>query len=403
MRIVLLDRWSGGRDGPGVYIRELAKGLLQNGHAPSLLFDEERGAEVVSGLPTFRVPGLNSRAPHPEALDCLRNLARDLKPDLQVVECLDVPWFAGTLAPFSPLVWSLHTHTLTCPNWTRVLWRHGGLCSRDFSPACVVQHYWGGCGAGGGVGTLVSNLQRCFEARKTLRHFVALQVPSPYVASTLIKAGVDEGKIIVSQYPAPLLEEGAPHAMVDPEPDRLLFVGRLDREKGAQVLLEACKKLTVPFRLRLVGSADVDQNDRVVARMLHEPPLAGHCELMPPTPRHSDLSAHYAAAAIVVVPSLWGDPSPLVRLEAMAHGRPVVGFDSGGVASAIEHQRTGLVVRRGDAPALTEALESLLRDPARARAMGRAGRQRVESELTPRQHAHNFLSALADIRQVPSR
>ena len=47
MRILLLDRWSGGRDGPGVYIRELAKGLLQGGHEP----DEAR--KIIRRLKDF--------------------------------------------------------------------------------------------------------------------------------------------------------------------------------------------------------------------------------------------------------------------------------------------------------------------------------------------------------------
>jgi glycosyltransferase involved in cell wall biosynthesis len=399
MRVLLVDRWSGGRDGPGVYIRELAKGLLAGGHEPHLAYDQERGPESVAGFETHPVPGLNSRASRPEALAKLLGLAQELQPELHVVECLDVPWFAEALSAVAPLVFSLHTHTLTCPNWTRVLWRTGELCARDLSPACVVQHYWGGCGAGGGVGTLLSNLRRCFDARRTMRHFTAFQAPSRYVGDTLIRAGVEPRRVFVVQYPAPLLEEGARHVDVDPEPDRLLFLGRLDREKGSQVLLEACARLRAPFRLRLVGAADVDQNDRVVAAMLRKPPLAGRCELLPPTARHIDLSAHYSAAAIVIVPSLWGDPSPLVRLEAMAHGRAVVAFDSGGVASAIQHEVTGLVVPRGDVAALTAAIEGLLRDPARARAMGRAGRHFVESRLKPRQHADQFLSAFANLRR----
>lgn len=399
MRILLLDRWSGGRDGPGVYVRELAKGLLQGGHEPHLAYGDHRGTETVVGLQLHHVPGMNAQTASRAAIDRLRTLADDLRPDLQIVECLDVPWFAEALSVVSPLIFSLHTHTLTCPNWTRVLWRHGGLCARDFSPACVVQHYWGDCGAGGGLRTLVSNLRRCFVARRTLRHFAAVQVPSPYMADRLVKAGVEAARILVSQYPAPLLGEGEAHASVDPDPTRILFVGRLDREKGIQVLLEACARLRVSYRLRILGAADVDDNDRIVTRMLREPAFDGRCELVPPTARHSDLSAHYGAAAVVVVPSLWGDPSPLVRLEAMAHGRPVVGFDSGGVASAIEHGVTGLVVPRANVQALANALEMLLTNPTLARSMGLAGRRYVESSLQPRQHADHLLSEFQRIWQ----
>jgi glycosyltransferase involved in cell wall biosynthesis len=204
--------------------------------------------------------------------------------------------------------------------------------------------------------------------------------------------------MIVAQYPAPLLDEGAASASVDPEPDRLLFVGRLDREKGIQILLEACSRLKVPYRLRILGAAEVDDNDKTVAAMLREDALVGCCEMRPPTSRHSELSAYYAAAAIVVVPSIWGDPSPLVRLEAMAHGRPVVAFASGGVSSAVEHGITGLLVPRADAQGLADGLQVLLSDPAKARSMGRAGRRYVESRLSARQHASDVLSAFDKIQ-----
>lgn len=64
-------------------------------------------------------------------------------------------------------------------------------------------------------------------------------------------------------------------------------------------------------------------------------------------------------------------------VEAMAAGLPVVAGRAGALPETVEHDRTGLLVERGSVEALAEALDALLADPARRRAMGEAGRRRV--------------------------
>ncbi len=69
---------------------------------------------------------------------------------------------------------------------------------------------------------------------------------------------------------------------------------------------------------------------------------------------------------------------PRVVLEAMLAARPVIGSDVTGTRELIVHEETGLLYGYGDVPALTAALRRLLSDPLTRRAMGDAGRQRVE-------------------------
>lgn len=83
---------------------------------------------------------------------------------------------------------------------------------------------------------------------------------------------------------------------------------------------------------------------------------------------------------MLVVPSLT-EGSPLVVLEAMAAGVPVVASDVGGIPDQIRHEREGLLVPPGDPKALEDALLCLLRDPAYARVLGEEGRRRVHSEF----------------------
>lgn len=89
-----------------------------------------------------------------------------------------------------------------------------------------------------------------------------------------------------------------------------------------------------------------------------------------------------AAASVVALSSTW-EGSPLAVAEAMYLGRPVVATAVGAVPELVEHGRTGLLVPPGDPGALAGALAELLGDPARAEAMGAAGRERVASRLDP--------------------
>ena len=390
---MIVDRWAGGNDGPAVYVRDLSRGLLARGHAVALLYAERRGTASVSGLEEIQLDGLSRSRPVDGAEKELLRVHDRFRPDTHLLECLDVPWFVRVLAERGPVMWTLHTHTLTCPNWSRVWWSTGHLCDRDFGPLCAYHHFVSGCGRGGGMRTLVRNLRRCREARASLDYCDAIHALNGYMAETFRRAGVPEDKLFVAPSPAPFFDEGAVWVEREPEPGRILFVGRLDREKGVEYLLRACQRLDEEFRVRVVGDVEVDAFSKGMQALVVELGLTERCQFVGPLGRTA-LSEEYGRASCVVVPSIWGDPSPLVRLEAMAHGRPVIVFESGGTASVVEPGITGEVVPRGDVVALANALGRLLRDPSRARRMGRAGRTRVETLHTCIGHATEVVGML---------
>jgi glycosyltransferase involved in cell wall biosynthesis len=73
---------------------------------------------------------------------------------------------------------------------------------------------------------------------------------------------------------------------------------------------------------------------------------------------------------------------PLAILEAMAVGLPVVSTTVGGIPELVDDGRSGVLVPPGDARALAQALIAVLGDPARGRAMGAAGAERVRAHIT---------------------
>jgi glycosyltransferase involved in cell wall biosynthesis len=95
----------------------------------------------------------------------------------------------------------------------------------------------------------------------------------------------------------------------------------------------------------------------------------------------SDARALVELLDVLVVPSL-SEGAPLVILEAMAAGIPVVASAVGGIPDQIRHEREGLLVPPGNSAALGDALFGLLQDLAHARHLGEAGRQRWASEFS---------------------
>jgi glycosyltransferase involved in cell wall biosynthesis len=103
----------------------------------------------------------------------------------------------------------------------------------------------------------------------------------------------------------------------------------------------------------------------------------------------------YAAADVVVLPSL-SEGFPFVVLEALAMSRPVVATYVNGVPEIIEEDKTGLLVPPRDSEALKRAVRRVLRDPAWADQMGKAGRARVAARFTVGRMIHETIAVFEE-------
>ena len=97
----------------------------------------------------------------------------------------------------------------------------------------------------------------------------------------------------------------------------------------------------------------------------------------------------------VVLPSEWYEAFPMVILEAYAAGKPVVASDIGGLPYIVRNGKSGMLFRPGSVADLTEKVRYLTERPAEIEAMGRYGRQLVETEYGP-EPAYRTLMAIID-------
>ena len=181
-----------------------------------------------------------------------------------------------------------------------------------------------------------------------------------------------------------------------PEGNTLLFVGRLEKIKGVQVLLDALpnvRKEHPDAQLMIAGSGPYEPVLREQVKLLQ---LEGAVTFVGQVGR-GQLEQLYQAATVVAVPSLWPEPFGKVGIEAMSVGRPAVASDVGGMSEWLTDGETGYLVKRGSPSELGEALCRVLRDRTRLHEMGRAARRRAE-DFSIEAHAQKIVGVYEDAR-----
>jgi glycogen synthase len=163
------------------------------------------------------------------------------------------------------------------------------------------------------------------------------------------------------------------------KPPYVLFVGRITDQKGIFHLLEAADRLPVGVQVVLCASApDTPEIEERLRRAVAGRPGVKWINEMVPVDVVTQLYSH---AAVFCCPSVY-EPFGLINLEAMACQAPVVASAVGGILEVVEDGKTGLLVPPADAAALATALDRVLGNPALGRAMGQAGRRRVEDKFS---------------------
>lgn len=216
--------------------------------------------------------------------------------------------------------------------------------------------------------------------REALTRFLGRRVDGVIAVSTvqvprLVELGYPSARIRVihNGVPTPLTTEpgSSVRARFGVRPDDVLalLVATLRPEKTAHVFLRAVQK---------AGGADPRVRGLIVGggpevERLRE--LAGDDRVVQVLGERRDVPDILAAADISCLSSV-AEGVPMSLLEAMALGKPVVATGVGGVAEAVEHGKTGILVPVGDEEAFAEALLKLAANPEVARRLGEAGRQR---------------------------
>lgn len=208
--------------------------------------------------------------------------------------------------------------------------------------------------------------------------------PSDWSKLKIVRCGVELPQYKLPQYPA---------TACNSDGRRLLFVGRLEIRKGVTTLIEAMSLLRrhgcSPY-LTVVGQgamrADIEGQISAVG-LAEVVALAGPMD-------EAGVAKALGHADIVIVPSL-SEGLPVVLMEAMACGLPVIASSVDGIPELVSDGVTGLLVPPADANALADAIQRLISSPELRLRFGRSGQQRVQRDHDAARNTRSLLDLIA--------
>jgi len=301
---------------------------------------------------------------NPWAVRALRAALAEFRPDL-----VDVRLFLTQLSPSIlpllrdvPSLLLLDSYRSICPTGTKLL-PDGSVCGERAGWVC----HRAGCLPARDWAAL--SLQMA-TWRRRLSVFDRILACSEWVQARLAREGIPVEGVVPNGVPS---ADAHPPAGTEPV---VCFAGRLVREKGADVLLEATASLVGEFPgLRLLVAGDGPERRALVRRcdalaLSKTVDFLGHLD-------PAERERRFAGAWVQVVPSRWEEPFGLVAAEAMLRGTAVVASDAGGLSEVLDFGRSGVLVPPSDPKALADGVRALLRSRARCEALGASGRERA--------------------------
>jgi phosphatidyl-myo-inositol alpha-mannosyltransferase len=328
--------------GVQVHVRGLAEGLRRRGHdarvvAPGSSPSPDPWVRIV-GRPV-RVPYHGTVAPisfSPGAWRRIRSALRSFGPEVVHVHEPLTPSTSmlAALASSAPLVATFHAYL----DRSRLMEFAGPALRR-------VAHRID-------AGIAVSD-----SAASFMRRVIAVPVE-------IVPNGVDVGRFAHPGQPARGLPEGR----------KILWVNRLDPQKGFRVMLDAFERLPPDLDdVHLVVAGDGKDSEALRSLPASFRPRVVHLG----TVAHDRLGAYHAAADLFVSPAVGQESFGIVLVEAMAAGLPVVCTDIPGYREVVRDGSDGLLVPPNDATALADAIARVLGDPTLASKLAVAGRTRA--------------------------
>lgn len=186
-------------------------------------------------------------------------------------------------------------------------------------------------------------------------------------------------------------------------PFMILCVGTLHEVKGQAYLIEACRQLKqrgLNFECHFVGDGpDKEALTKLVEQAGISDRVHFHGRLTRDEIARLLLDADVLATPSVPTSDGRREGIPVVLMEAMGSGVPVIGSDLSGIPELVNDQLTGLLVPPRDATSLADALERYIRDPDLRQRLGRAGREKVVGEFDLNKNASILVEHFLKDRQ----
>ena len=343
------NKYLSGDGGEDVVLEADRRLLVENGHDVTQYFGSNADFGKVHGARrlVLGARAIWSRQQH----DNIRATVRRVRPDVAHVHNtfgnLSGSVYWALARENVPVVQTIHNYRWICPAAT--LLREGKPCEECVGRVAfpAIRHgcrYNGSFSAAAIIG--VSNAIH-FEIGTYTRKISSIIALTEFMKAKLVQAGLDKNHIFVR--PNFLAKVSSVSLPFDARDKRIVFVGLIDERKGVVPCCEAWTEASEPdWQLRFVGDGRL--RSELTARWAAQP-LINFTGWIP----RQETLAQVASSRFLVLPSLWYEGLPMVLLEAMALGTPLIVPDHGAFPEIVDDGVNGIVFKAGDPQSLRAA------------------------------------------------
>lgn len=228
----------------------------------------------------------------------------------------------------------------------------------------------------------------------SVRRIDAFVCPSEFLKEKLIEAGFPETKL--HHVPTFIKLESIKPSYT--HQGYFLYFGRVNLEKGVDILLDAFERVAKRgqlrgFRLVVIG----DTKSRGLLKLHKQASEFEHVEFLEFMEK-KELYSIVKGASFVVIPSRWYDNLPNVLLESYAHGKAVIAPNHGSFPDVVKDGLTGMLFESRNAKSLEERLKWAVKHVESMLEMGKEARRYVEKEFSPERHIEKLIRVFQSVR-----
>jgi glycosyltransferase involved in cell wall biosynthesis len=314
-------------------------------------------------------------------------------PDVIYLHNIHNPYVVSILSELAPVVKFVHDHEFYCPKGIRIL--NDNLCCNARSLVCFMNALRGNgfrcMGRRSQIAIIAKKTKQLVLNKRIHRKVDTFIVASHHMKQNLISLGFEGDIIKVIPYFTEIREN-----VTELAGDRnILYAGRISPEKGIDIFIDVLSTVNVDFRFVIVGEGN-QEYVTYIREKVREYNLSDRVDFVGWID-NEDLDDYYAKSAFLVVPSIWPEPFGIVGIEAMAHSRPVLAFDVGGIPEWLDNGKTGFLIERGNKTDFARRIELLLKDESLRGELGQNAYKRSSALYNKANHIEKLLSIFHDV------
>jgi len=283
-----------------------------------------------------------------------------------------------------PIVMTLHDYKLFCPNYQ--LFSKKKVCfdcleKRNFnsclSKKCIKDSYIKSL-----IGYLEAKSQK--DILKITEKIDVFLAPSRFMEKKAIQAGIPAKKIIHLPY---FVSKDKKQSSSSKENPYLLYFGRLNQEKGINLLIKSFVEVSKDFskwKLKIIGNGPEKEKLKNLAKKCNQIEFLGY-------KKSDELKKLISNTYLTILPSIWPDNFPFSILESLSLAKPVLASRVGGIPELVKDKKTGLLFKSNNQKNLTDKIIWAINNKKEIKKIGKNAQKEILSKYNSDNHYNKLI------------